>query len=224
MFQKLWSWLVRLIKKIIDTTEEPTKKPAEKPVVIDSDFTPAQYIDHYLVLWNTMVIREDKNSTITWYFNRIKKHEDRYKKVARKSDVPWEIIACLHMLESGGAFDTVLHNGELLRSVHEHGTRLVPKGRGKGQNWDWEEAAIDALAIKKQPSKWNIVDTLHYLERFNGLGYLWDDKKPNSPYLWSFSNHYEKGKYVADGKYSPTAVSKQCGAAVLLKRLGYKPE
>ncbi len=40
-----------------------------------------------------------------------------------------------------------------------------------------------------------------------------------SPYLWSFSTHYQCGKYVADGRWSETAVSKQCGAAVLLRRL-----
>ena len=43
-----------------------------------------------------------------------------------------------------------------------------------------------------------------------------------SPYLWSFSTHYARGKYVADGKWSPTAVSAQCGVAVLLRRLAEK--
>ncbi|HEV8274027.1 MAG TPA: hypothetical protein VGQ04_22090, partial [Chitinophagaceae bacterium] len=32
-------------------------------------------------------------------------------------------------------------------------------------------------------------------------------------------NHYTKGKFIADKVYSPTAVSKQCGAAILLRRL-----
>jgi lysozyme family protein len=40
-----------------------------------------------------------------------------------------------------------------------------------------------------------------------------------TPYLWSFSNHYERGKFVADGKFSSTARSQQCGAAVMLKLL-----
>jgi hypothetical protein len=38
--------------------------------------------------------------------------------------------------------------------------------------------------------------------------------------VWSFSNHYEKGKYVADGKYDPEAVSQQCGTAVIAQTLG----
>jgi hypothetical protein len=40
--------------------------------------------------------------------------------------------------------------------------------------------------------------------------------------LWGFSNHYKSGKYVADGTWSDTAVSKQCGAAVLLRRMAEK--
>jgi lysozyme family protein len=40
-----------------------------------------------------------------------------------------------------------------------------------------------------------------------------------TPYLWSFSNNYEKGKFVADGHYDPEAVSKQCGAALMLKAI-----
>lgn len=31
-----------------------------------------------------------------------------------------------------------------------------------------------------------------------------------SAYLWSFSNHYEKGKYVRDRVWDPNYVSKQC--------------
>ena len=42
---------------------------------------------------------------------------------------------------------------------------------------------------------------------------------PN-PYLWSFTTEYIKGKYVADGRYDPNAVSKQPGVAAIMKDLG----
>jgi hypothetical protein len=45
-----------------------------------------------------------------------------------------------------------------------------------------------------------------------------------SPYLWSFSNQYTQGKYIADGTWSDTAVSRQCGAAVVIKRLEQRGE
>ena len=67
--------------------------------------------------------------------------------------------------------------------------------------------------------KWTLAATLFKLEGFNGLGYRTRHPEVLSPYLWSFSNHYTKGKFVADGKFDPSAASKQCGAAVILKSL-----
>ena len=58
---------------------------------------------------------------------------------------------------------------------------------------------------------------LFKMEQFNGFGYR--VKGINSPYLWSFSNHYTKGKFTRDGFFDPNAVSKQIGAAVLLRRM-----
>ncbi len=40
-----------------------------------------------------------------------------------------------------------------------------------------------------------------------------------SPYLWSGSNHYRRGKYRSDGEWDPDLVSRQIGSAVLLRRL-----
>ena len=60
---------------------------------------------------------------------------------------------------------------------------------------------------------------LYQLEAYNGFGYRTRHPEVLTPYLWSFSNHYTSGKYVADGTWSPTAKSKQCGAAVILRRL-----
>ena len=56
---------------------------------------------------------------------------------------------------------------------------------------------------------------LYQLERYNGFGYR--KRGLVTPYLWSFSNLYIKGKFVADGHFDPNAVSKQCGAALMLK-------
>ncbi len=44
----------------------------------------------------------------------------------------------------------------------------------------------------------------------------------HTPYLWSYSNHYSKGKFTNDGVFDPDAISKQCGAAVLLRRMSEK--
>jgi lysozyme family protein len=213
MFRRLWNRVKMFFRK--------KSPPTPRPSVEAGEFTPRVYRDHYSRLWSTMRVKPEKKSVVTWYVKKIKEGEARYKEVSKVSGVPWEVIGCFHLMEGAGDWSRVLHNGESLKSVNRFGTRLVPRGRGKGLNWDWEEAAIDALAIKKQPKEWTIVNALYYCERNNGLGYLRDPRKPHSPYLWSFSNHYKKGKYTYDGYYDANAVSKQCGVALVLKELGF---
>ena len=64
---------------------------------------------------------------------------------------------------------------------------------------------------------WSGPHILYLLEKYNGFGYRF--KELRTPYLWSYSNLYSKGRYVADGVFDPNAVSKQCGAATMLKAL-----
>jgi lysozyme family protein len=47
---------------------------------------------------------------------------------------------------------------------------------------------------------WSTPAVLHRLEGFNGYGYRKFHPNVPSPYLWSGSNHYTRGKYIADGK------------------------
>jgi lysozyme family protein len=68
-----------------------------------------------------------------------------------------------------------------------------------------------------QVTDWSVPHMLYLLEGYNGFGYR--RRGLPTPYLWSFSNNYEKGKFVADGHYDPEAVSKQCGAALMLKAI-----
>ena len=54
-------------------------------------------------------------------------------------------------------------------------------------------------------------------ENYNGTGYR--SRKVPSPYLWSFGNHYPRGKFSSDGRYDPNLVSQQVGAATLIHHL-----
>jgi hypothetical protein len=118
-------------------------------------------------------------------------------------------------LETSQRFNQHLHNGDALTGR----TVRVPSGRPRTGNppFTFEESAIDALTMKRWHTltSWTLPETLHRMEAYNGFGYR--SKGIFSPYLWSFSNHYEKGKFVEDGVYDANAVSSQCGAAVLLK-------
>jgi len=77
----------------------------------------------------------------------------------------------------------------------------------------------DALKMKGLDSwdRWDVAGMLFQLERFNGWGYRLYHPETLSPYLWAGTSHYRSGKYVADGKWSPTAVSRQIGAVALLR-------
>ena len=138
-----------------------------------------------------------------------------YEKVSAvtKHKVPWEIIACIHALETNLNFNLGLHSGE----PWDEKTKKVPKGKGPFASW--EDAAVDALNSKPAPIKYNLFGWLHWLEGFNGYGYLWYHPEVNSPYLWAGTTEYSRGKYTADGKFDKNAVSKQLGAVLLLKTM-----
>ena len=131
--------------------------------------------------------------------------------------MPWYFIGIIHSLECSCNFRQHLHNGDPLtaRTVHE------PKGHPEFgvPPFLWEDSAKDSLAFEHftRQIDWNLAATLYRFEAYNGPGY--HERGLNSAYLWSFSQHYTKGKFVSDGKWSATAVSRQCGAAVLLRRM-----
>lgn len=132
------------------------------------------------------------------------------------------IVGVLHYMESGFDFGTHLANGDPLteKTVHE------PRGLIADHDppYTWEEAAIAALQNYKDG--WghlevrDIPSALQFLDQWNGLGY-WELSPPiPSPYLWSGTNLYKKGKFGADEEYDPEEISKQIGCVPILKAMG----
>jgi lysozyme family protein len=173
----------------------------------------------YQRLWDTMKIAPARLQTVDNAIAKLVLSKPRYEKAATASGVPWWWIAVVHQLEGSGRFGTHLHNGDPLTAR----TVNVPAGRpAKGKPpFTWEDSAADALAMKGlgKATDWTVPGALYQLERYNGWGYRLYHASTLSPYLWSFCQHYRRGKYVADGKWSSSAVSAQIGAAVLLKRM-----
>lgn len=170
----------------------------------------------YANLWTLAKVRPERVAAAREIAGRLTRNRSRYGYVARPIGCPWWFVAIIHNLESGGDFRTHLHNGDPLmaRTVH------VPAGRPvHGEPpYSWEASAMDALTLKdldKVPS-WELPRCLYEWERYNGWGYL---GKINSPYLWSFTTLYDRGKYIADHVFDPAVVSSQCGAAAILKAL-----
>jgi lysozyme family protein len=165
-------------------------------------------------LWDTCVVRPEYASIAKRVAAQIKANKPRYDVVAAATGAPWYFVGLTHYMECSLSFEKHLHNGDPLTAR----TKRVPAGYPKKGEppFTWEESAIDAMMLKPRNMP-TIISVLQHLERYNGLGYR--NKGIYSPYLWSFTNHYSKGKYTMDSKFSPEAVSKQVGCAAILKEL-----
>jgi len=144
--------------------------------------------------------------------SRILAAKDRYKQISVRTAVPWDFIAGIHLRESNLDFSTYLGNGQRL----DHVTTIVPKGRGPFQSF--EDGATDAL-FHAPPyignnKDWSIPSYLTASEALNGLGYYYHGLP--SPYVWSGTDQYVKGKFVADHVFDPNVVDKQLGTAGLI--------
>lgn len=222
IFKKYWLDDTKPPEPVVPEIPAPSKKETKplKPVksvpIETCPRTPEQYAAKYAAA----VIKPEKLDYCEITAKKLLKYKDtHYEPVADAVGCPWYVVACIHLQECGedvGVFKAVLHNGEKIVGTGKK-TKLVPRGQGPFATW--EEAAIDALGGKKALTKqaWDVGSALKFLEAYNGLGYRAHETA--SPYLWSYTNQYVKGKYVADGVWSATAVSKQQGCAAIMKAL-----
>ena len=193
----MWAWIKRLLTKkaqIDNSAPIVIKKPVE-------------------VTTGEIAINQNKVEMVTTLVAKFHATRERYHVVSKMTGVPEDVLFACHYRESSLSFKGVLHNGERIIGTNQK-TILVPKGRGPFETW--EEAAIDAMEIEqsKFPKTWDISGKLDFCERYNGLGYR--KKGVPSPYVYSWTNKYSKGKYVADGKYDQNFVDQQCGTAAII--------
>ena len=174
----------------------------------------------YTALWACCEVHSEHKPDVLGTARKIIANKARYEAVsARVNGVPWYVIGIIHAMECGLNFGQHLHNGDSLKRR----TVQVPAGRpAKGAApFSFEDSAVDALTMSgKQFDKitdWGIDRICYVLETYNGWGYR--GKGIHSAYLWSFTNNYQAGKYVADHVWSATAVSSQSGGMAILKML-----
>jgi lysozyme family protein len=243
--QELWGGLVAdgdFGRKTAERFQELKNAPADsswppvaaKPFAGLTDALRAEYAH----LWATMTLRweddhEDEMGLEAIYQGLRREYQvtvaavlqnrGTYEEVTRAAggSIPWWFVALIHNMECSLSFKKHLHNGDPLTAR----TRLVPAGRPASGSppFTFLESAVDALTMPGKAyhleTDWTIPAVLFKLEGFNGFGYRKFHPSVKSPYLWSGSNHYTRGKYVADGVWSDKAVSKQLGSAVLLRAL-----
>lgn len=173
--------------------------------------------DEYARMFDRCQLRPEFAPNIEFYISRLTRFKPTYKQLGDSLGIPWVFIGVVHGMECGFNFSTHLHNGDPLSAR----TVRVPKGRPKSGEppFTWIESARDALEMKglAQAADWSLPMLLYRLEAYNGFGYR--SRLLPTPYLWSFSNLYAAGKFVADGVFDASAVSRQCGAAVMLRVL-----
>lgn len=162
-----------------------------------------------------MVVKDSRKVQLNNLVARIVSNKARYEVVQKALGTPWYVVGAIHYREASLNFNRHLHNGDPLtkRTVH------VPAGRPATHDgpFSWEESAIDALKDRKFTSTMDLWDIFDQLEKYNGLGYF--KKGLSSPYLWSWTDQYQKGKYTADSKFDPEFVDDQCGVVPLVVQL-----
>lgn len=142
--------------------------------------------------------------------------KSNYQSVSNDTTVPWWIIAVIHEREASQRWDANIAQGDRWDRKSTH----IPAGRGPFVSW--HDAAVDALTncapYAAKWKDWSAGGSLTLLELYNGEGY---EKYHHmaSPYLWSGTQHYVRGKYVGDGQFDPSAVDHQLGCAILLKKM-----
>lgn len=152
-----------------------------------------------------------------------RRNEERYQRISamRENGVPAAVIFCLHQRESSGNFRCHPHEGSPLTGR----TRYVPKGRlplPAQPPFTFEQSAADAYYVCDHLDRvnWkNVQEALQGIESFNGLGYQNYHPDVPSPYLWSGTSVYSRGKYTGDGRFDRFAVDKQLGVVAILIRL-----
>ena len=170
----------------------------------------------YQNLFDTCVVTPSGVSAANSIVAKIMPNQPRYQSVGAPLGMPWFVVAVIHNMECSLNFRQHLHNGDPLAARTFH----VPKGRPLTGNppFTWEASATDALQFDGFANRmdWSLPVILYRLEKYNGFGYRGLTPPMMTPYLWSFSNHYVRGKFTTDGVFDPNAPSSQCGAGVIL--------
>jgi lysozyme family protein len=166
--------------------------------------------------WEAMKINPAHLAAITTVAKRLQSNEALYQAVTTLTHVPWWAVAVIHEREASGNFHAYLGNGQPL----DRKTTIVPLGRGPFATFN--DGAVDALVncppFASKWKDWSPGGSLTVLTEYNGLGY--DERGIPSPYIWSMTNQYVRGKFVGDHDFDPNAVDTQMGCAALLSIMG----
>lgn len=203
--------------EIEDETAENITEEAPSENQIEIPETKRKYYENTKQLIS-QITEIDPNNMFSYDISNFKKiyaeNQDIYEQISIETGVPPALIAALHYRESACNFGTYLHNGQPLGEP----TTMVPENIYFD---NFHDAAVAALnnaqeqkGISLAPDS-DIVLMMTFAELYNGTGYT-DYHDMASPYVFSGTEVYEKGKYVSDGSFNSEAVDKQPGVYILV--------
>lgn len=142
--------------------------------------------------------------------------------------VPWWFIAIVSEREYGGPphWDRQLGQGDLLDRKSRHdpagmGPYLAHPGDTTPGNDAWTRCCVDVLQnsapFAAKWTLWTVGGVMTLFEEYNGLGYA--ARGVPSAYVWSGTDQYVSGKYVADHVYRAGVVDVQEGCAPILSMM-----
>jgi lysozyme family protein len=138
-----------------------------------------------------------------------------YDQACAATGVPKIVASASFEREASSNFRLSPAQGDPWNRISVH----VPAGRGPFASW--EAAAIDAYKIDHLDAigaaNWSWERSCYEEELFNGFGYR--AYGIHSPYLWAGTNNYVSGKYVADGRFDPSAVDSQIGVIAMMSAI-----
>jgi lysozyme family protein len=155
------------------------------------------------------------HSALDQFVRHYQENRARYAAIADRTDIPAPLVAALHWRESTGNFGAYMHNGDPLGTPTTH----VPAGK---LFHNFEDSAVDALGDKSylrdrfslSRDSQDLAGMASYAEYYNGPGY--HNRNVPSPYVYSGTNRYDSGKYIADGVYDPSVQDKQIGVLLMI--------
>jgi len=143
------------------------------------------------------------------------RHRDEWAEVTGKTGVPrlWGLASFER--ESSSDYSRSPAQGDRWDRVSIN----VPRGLGPYQ--DWGDACVAAYGIDQLDNvgapNWSWTRSCYEGELYNGFGPRAHGRRTG--YLWSWTNIYTGGKYVADGEWDPDTQDQQCGMVPMMAAL-----
>jgi lysozyme family protein len=177
--------------------------------------------------WDVMKLRPERVHAFDEVARRLcaPAAKARYVEISAATKVPWWVVAVIHEREASQNFKCQLAQGDPL----DRPSRNDPAGRGPFLDHPGDtplhdafyrgalDALVDCAPHLAKWTDWSPGGTLTATEEMNGLGYA--NMGVPSAYVWSGTDQYVSGKYVADHVYRASAVDVQEGCAPLIARM-----